>query len=475
MARAVLALAFVVAGFGFLQVKIWEAIGWSPFQFFELVLMLPAVLLGSVFWFRGRSYATSWPVVLCIALVWLSLFYPGNSERMRGLYIGALLTIPLPLAALIVEKRAWAFCAKIYVWCNASAFLLAIWFEMRVATSLSRAIGRFGFLLSENGSERTGNPNQVGGQLAFAAVVAFVLYLKNAEDSATRERTSKFPDVYLILMVLLSVGCMLTASRGAFAAWFPAVMLLFVLGTGRLSMSRMKDLVALSTAGILLAVALLVAGQTTPWDLLNKRFQNEKSRTTMAGRTDIWAGAAEAWLSNPDFIWRGTGIGMADNVAGQFTPFAQADEQGVLRKNCHNAVVEWVLSFGVVGIVAGACLAGSMAYQALRLDSQEQNVGRTALLMCIATFAMTAVSYRHGCWPATSALALAMLTEPAYRRREKCAKQDSDTDSVPVMVGCHFVAPGNARTIESGRMQVASEKRPQATVVLEDGMREGRT
>ena len=241
MARAVLALAFVVAALGFLQIKIWEAIGWSPFQFFELVLMLPAVILGSVYWFRGRSYASSWPVVLCIALAWLSLFYPGNSERMRGLYIGALLTIPLPLAALIVQNRAWAYCAKVYVWCNATALLLAFWFEARVATSFTRAIGRFGFLLSEDGTERTGNPNQVGGQLAFAAVVAFVLYLKNAEDSASRERTSKFPDVYLVLMVLLSVGCMLTASRGAFVAWFPAVMLLGTLGTGKLPMSRMRD------------------------------------------------------------------------------------------------------------------------------------------------------------------------------------------------------------------------------------------
>lgn len=473
MARAVLALAFVVAALGFLQMKIWEAIGWSPFQFFELVLMLPAVVMGSVYWFRGRSYASSWPVILCIALAWISLFYPGNSERMRGLYIGALLTIPLPLAALIVQKRAWAYCAKVYVWGNATALLLAFWFEARVATSFTRAIGRFGFLVSEDGTERTGNPNQVGGQLAFAAVVAFVLYLKNAEDSATRERTSRFPDVYLVLMVLLSVGCMLTASRGAFVAWFPAVMLLAMLGTGKLPMSRMRDLVALSTAGVLLATTLLVAGQTAPWDLLNSRFQNDKSRNTLAGRTDIWAGAAEAWLSNPDFIWRGTGIGMADNVAGQFTPLAQTDEQGVLRKNCHNAVVEWVLTLGVVGIVAGMCLAGSMAYQALRLDSQEGNVARIALLMCIATFAMTAVSYRHGCWPATSALALAMLTEPMKRKRENGSERDSHEEPTPLQA-CHFTPHENTRAVDRKQNQQVNERLTRTNAVTTQEIRENR-
>ncbi|NLS97080.1 MAG: O-antigen ligase family protein [Planctomycetaceae bacterium] len=474
MARAALALAFAVAGVGFLQMKIWEALGRGPILFLDLMLMLPAVLLGSVCWWKGRSYASRWPVILCIGLVWLSLFYPGNVERMRGFYTGVLLTIPLPLAALIVENRAWNFCAKVYVWANAAALVLALWFESRVANGLSHIVGRFGFLLTADGTERTGNPNQVGGQLAFAAVVAFIFYLKYADESATEERTARSPNVYLFLTGLLSVGCMLTASRGAFAAWLPAVGMLLLFGTGNLPMSRLKDLIALSTMGVLVLVALMVAGQATPWDGLSERFGNEGSRNTMAGRTQIWASALKAWQSDPDFIWRGTGIGMADDVLGQFMDVVEEDDQGVLRKNCHNAFVEWVLTLGLVGIVAGTCLAGSMIYQTIQLDRQDRNVARAAILLCITVFAMTAVSYRHECWPATGALALAMLTTPARRRREREVEPDAGTASDPALGNCHFEVPGNRHTIEAGHPHMASERSPHIGPAVGAGTRESK-
>lgn len=472
MARAALALAFAVAGVGFLQMKIWEALGRGPILFLDLMLMLPAVLLGSIYWWKGHSYASRWPVVLCIGLVWLSLFYPGNMEKMRGIYTGVLLTIPLPLAAIVVEKRAWNFCAKVYVWANAAAVVLALWFESRVAHGLSRIVGRFGFLLTADGSERTGNPNQVGGQLAFAAVVALIFYLKYAEESARGERTARAPNVYLLLTGLLSVGCMLTASRGAFAAWLPAVGMLVLLGTGQLPMSRLKDLIAVSTMGVLVFVALMVAGKATPWDGLSERFGNEGSRNTMAGRTQIWASALKAWQSDPDFIWRGTGIGMADDVLGQFTDVAEEDDQGVLRKNCHNTFVEWVLTLGLVGIVAGACLAGSMIYQTIQLDRQDRNVGRAAILLCITVFAMTAVSYRHVCWPATGALALAMLTSPTSRRRAREAEPDAGTASDPMPGNCHFEVPGNRHTVAVGHTHMGSEQSPHTGLAVGAGTRE---
>lgn len=437
MARFVLALAFVVSAFGVLQHKIWELVGRAPIMFFDLTLMLPAVVLGGIYWWKGRSYASRWPVVLCISLVWISLIYPGNVERLRGFLIAALVTLPLPIAALVVEKRAWTFCAKVYVWANAVAMMVALWFESRVENNFLQAIGRFGFLVRADGSGHTGNPNQVGGQLAFAAVVAFILYLKSSEKSAETNQ-SKFPDVYLILTVLLSSGCMLTASRGAFASWFPAMGLLFVLGTGKLPMSRLRDLVALSAAGLLVVMSLMAAGQTTPWGRLQERLGNKQELANFSNRSDIWVGATRAWQSDPDFVWRGTGIGMADDVLGEFSPMPEESEEGVLRKNCHNAAVEWMLSLGLLGILAGGCLAGSMVYQMLRLDGQDRNVGRTAMIICVVIFAMSAVSYRHKCWPATGALVLAMLTEPAVRRGKKGSESEGDVISHSVLAGCHF-------------------------------------
>ena len=436
MARLVLALAIIVSAFGVLIHKIWELVGRTPIMFFDLALMLPAVILGSIYWWKGRSYASRWPVVLCIALVWLSLIYPGNVERLRGFLIAALVTIPLPLAALIVEKRAWAFCAKVYVWANGAMMLVALWFESRVENNFLQVLGRFGFLVRADGSGHTGNPNQVGGQLAFAAVVAFILYLKSSEEK-TEQTGSRFPDVYLLLMGFLSAGCMLTASRGAFVSWLPAMGLLLVLGTCKLPMSRLRDLVALSSAGLLVVFGIMVAGETTPWGRLQERF-GEKSSGSISGRADIWVAAAKAWQSHPDIVWRGTGIGMADDVLGDFSPMAEESEEGVLRKNCHNAAVEWLLSLGLIGLLAAGCLAGSMAYQTIRLDARDRNVGRSAMIICVIIFAMTAVSYRHKCWPATGALVLAILTEPAIRRRDDDPASLSDNASRPALAGCHF-------------------------------------
>ena len=430
MARVVLAIALMASAFGILEHKVWEFRGGEPIMFFDLLLMLPAVLLGSIYWWKGRSYASRWPVVLCIALAWISLFYPGNVEKSRGLLIATLVSLPLPLAALIVEKRAWEFCAKIYVWANGAAMLAAIWFESRVEHSVLSLMGRFGFLVAGNGSDYTANPNQVGGQFAFAAIVAFILYLKGCEDEKSK---SGFPDVYLILMAMLSAGCMMTASRGAFAAWLPAMGLLYFFGTRRLPRERLRDLVAVSAVGLLIVFSLLVAGRAAPWEKLTERFGDQRTMSNVSNRSDIWRGALRAWQADPDFFLRGTGIGMADNVAGEHSPLPEEDERGVLRKNCHNGAIEWILSLGLAGIVAGICLAGSIAYQMVRLDTRDRNVGRIAMIACVVIFAMTAVSYRHKCWPATGALVLAMLTEPAIRRREE--HSDCESLSLP---DCHL-------------------------------------
>ncbi len=441
MARAVLAIAFIVSAFGILLQKGWESVGIEPIPFFDLVLMLPAVLMGSIYWWKGRSYASRWPLVLCIGLVWISLFYPGNVEKLRGLLIAALVSLPLPLAALIVEKRAWEFCAKVYVWANVAAMLAAIWFESRVEHSVVGLVGRFGFLVASDGSSRTGNPNQVGGQLAFASVVAFILYLKGCENG--KKPKSGFPDIYLILMAMLSVGCMMTASRGAFAGWLPAMGLLYVWGTRQLTRDRLRDLVAVSAVGSLIVLSLMAAGHATPWEKLTERIADKRTVGSFSNRSDIWATALEAWQANPDFFWRGTGIGMADNVVGEYSPSLEENNQSELRKNCHNSAIEWILSLGLVGIIAGICLGGSIAYQMVRLDTRDRNVGRTAMIACVVLFAMTAVSYRHKCWPATGALVLAMLTEPVIRRREE--QSDCESLSIPE---CHL--HGSHRLRSSG-------------------------
>ena len=432
MAKFALQLAFVVSALGFVYPKFSESINQPVIPFINLVMYIPAVLIGSWYWWKGRSFAGSWPVIACVILVWVGLAYAGNSESDRGLLIAALLTIVLPVAALIVEKRAWLMCAKTYVIANAVAMAMALWYETRGDLANSwLVVYRFGFLWSEDGSTELGNPNQVGGQLAFASVIAFIIYLK---DFSARKRRASGPvgaNLYLGLAVFLSLGCLLTASRGAAACWLVGMGMLTIWGTRSQSPARQKGLAFLMAGGVLLAVFGVVASGSSPWENLQKRIGDD-SVFSMGNRMQIWQDAYIAWTSDPDFILRGAGTGMADEVLGRITVDAEEDDYGVLRKNCHNSFVELILSFGILGIICGTALAASMFHKALLLDHGERNVGRLAILLTALVFAMTAVSYRHPCWLATGSLILAMVSGTPARRRAPAAgmsRSESSTDS----------------------------------------------
>ena len=416
MVRLALQLAFVVSALGFVYPKCSESFNQPPIPFIAMVMHVPAVLIGTWYWCKGRSFAASWPVIACVTLVWIGLAYAGNSESDRGFLIAALLTIVLPLAALIVEKRAWLMCAKTYVIANGVAMAMALWYETRGDLANSwLVVYRFGFLWAKNGATQLANPNQVGGQLAFASVIAFIIYLKDYSSQTRRVAGPVAANSYLGLAVFLSLGCLLTASRGAAASWLVGMGMLTIWGTRSQSPARQKGLVFLMSGGVLLLMFGVVAADFSPWGNLQNRI-GQDSVVSLGNRRRIWQDAYIAWTSDPDFICRGTGTGMADEVLGRITVDAEEDDYGVLRKNSHNSFVEWILSFGILGIVCGTALMASVFHKALLLDHGEQNVGRLAILATASVFALTAVSYRHPCWMATGSLMLAMLSGTPARR-----------------------------------------------------------
>ena len=445
MARFALSLALWVAALNFLYPKACELLGRPAVPFVDLVLYLPAILMGAWHWCKGRSFASSWPVVFCVALVWMGLLYAGNSQSDRGVLIAALLTIVLPVTALIVQKRAWLACARTYVIANATALGLALWMESLGNTVRAyNMFFRFGYLMAKDGYTPMANPNQVGGQLALASVLALILYLnalsRTSRRGGPRGRTA---EVFLGLTVFLSLGCLLTASRGAAASWLVGMAALFIWGTKSQRKAQLRDLVFLASMGTLALIFVLVAGQRSPLEKLQSRL-GTTSLSSLGHRTTIWLHAWEAWHSDPDFLFRGAGTGMADEVLGQFDEQAREDDYGVLRLNCHNAFVEWGLSFGIVGMICGGCLLATMFHKMRLLDGGDRNVGRHAVLACVMVFAMTAVLYRHPCWMATGSLVLAMLSgTPRKRRRhrDRPAAQGSAQRSTPTTVSDTQAAP----------------------------------
>ncbi len=225
MGKAVLILAFASAGLNFIALRIGNVFYAESPLFINVALCVPAAALGAAGWFTTRSFARAWPVVVCVLLAWIGLLYAFEIEKNRGIVAASYLAMALPIGALIVQHRCWWLCAKVYVITNAVALAVALWFEYQAfGVHIGRASFRFGWLWSDDGMRRS-NPNVVGGQLAFAALLAFMLYMReNASREANgRSDAADAKRFSLGWTFFLTMGVLLTASRGAFVAWLASL------------------------------------------------------------------------------------------------------------------------------------------------------------------------------------------------------------------------------------------------------------
>jgi hypothetical protein len=407
MARFLLAIAFFSAGMNFIALKLGEYFHVEEPLLVNVALCLPAAVLGSASWVMIRSFGRSWQMVLCVVIAWIGLWYAVETNRHRGLVAVSFLTLVLPLAALIVEHRCWWLCAKAYVFANTLAMGLALWFEYE-NDSLSRVLYRFGFLVSNDGSWWLSNPNLVGGQLAFAAVLALVLHLRNGQQNLAAA-SGRFS---LLWTAVLSLGCVLTASRGAFLAWLGGTGVLLFWGTRSQTPGKLRDLIAVS--GLLTCVVLLlvVASGFAPWRTLYQRCDEQSGLHTGSGRTVIWKAAVGAWYSNPRYFFIGTGTGVAPEVLGQYMGLTLDDGVTAVAGSAHNTFIEWGLSLGLLGIAAGIPLLITACKRARQLDGRDLTVNRQALLLSFCTLSMFYVTFYQLSFVAAGALIVAGLSEP---------------------------------------------------------------
>jgi len=414
---------FFVTAFSFMLLKLDDffapalaGLGWNirP-RMLALLLCLPAVFLGAASWWKVRTFGRAWPVLLCILIAWVGLLYGHDRADHRGLVNATYLTFVLPLAALIVIHRCWWLCARIYVLGNACALALVFCFQWRSSgLAMFTSLQRFGLLRSDDGMVRVSDPNVMGGQLALAAVLALMLYLRGSSPAGgTRDPTTGSGRLGLGWTVLLSLGCILTASRGAFAAWLGGMGALFI-SARRHDPGKLKDMIALSA--VLAALVLFVTAATdfTPWQRLQDRFDYH-SVTTIAGRVPLWRGAFDAWRSHPRCFLIGAGAGMAPTALGRQLGFVRYNGE-IAGVDCHNSFVEWGLNFGLLGMAAGLCLVGIAWRKARQLDHRDGNANRRAVLLCFCLAAMTVVTLCQVSFLPAGALIVAMLSEPGHDR-----------------------------------------------------------
>jgi len=415
MAKLALRLAFFAVGMNFVIPRLADGYQMYISSASVVYLCLPAVLLGSASFWAVRSFARSWPVILCIAVAWFGLCYGGVRTNHRGHLNVAYLTMLLPMAALIVEQRCWWLCARMYVLGCVAGLALALWFEYVVHFSgIAGAFYRFGNLLNAAGTFKLANPNLLGDQFALAAVLAFMLYLQgdtaNRPNRSTAAATGRFG---LGWMLFLSLGCVLTASRGAFLAWLGGISVLLLGGMRGQKSERLQGLAALCSVLIFAVVFSVAATGFRPWQTLQMRMESPAAVLSASGRVPIWIAALEVWLSNPRNFLLGLGTGLAPESLGAHMGYFLADGLSPFPTDCHNTFVEWGLSFGLVGMISGACLLWQTFDKARRLDRRDGTANRLAVLACISLASMAYVTVFQTFFLAAGPLILAMLSEPS--------------------------------------------------------------
>lgn len=409
-ARLALGLAFFAIGLQFCFPRWFAFLRLPLIPFLGLAMCLPATLLGVRSWLRGRSFATSWPVVVCALLVWASLVHAEESQSKRPFYFAALLTMTLPVAALIAHQRAWAFCAKAFILGSAAATLIVAWLQLVVERGwMNIANIRFGMFYHQSFGERATNPNEVGFHLAVAAVLAFVLYLQGGAAGCDSCRSSG--GLGLVWTAILTSGCLLTVCRGAIVALAAGFSILLLRGTRSQHIGRLRELVVAAALGLTLLLFLAVASGRTPWEGLKNRFVGDGTVTTLGNRLGIWQNVYRAIGSNPKYLWFGTGTGMASQVLGRFDIGALEDNYGQLHRNCHNIYLDWILTYGLVGLAAGACLVLAVWHRAVELDRRDGGVARISFLATVSLLGMTGTMYQQVTWAAIGSLVLAMLSD----------------------------------------------------------------
>jgi len=418
MDKLALKLAFFGAGMNFVVIKLGDTFRVEAPLLYALAMYVPAIVLGTAAWFMVPSFARSRTIVACVLVVAAGIFYATDAENHRGSVAFCYIVMALPIAALIVKNRCWWLCARVYVLSNALALGLALYFEYWVhGVKMVGRLHRLGMLVGEDGSYLLANPNIIGGQLALAAVLAFMLYLRSRAPRATSNRPmAELQPFGLGWTVFLALGCILTASRGAFVALLGGLGLLLLRGTRSQQSSKLNDLVAFSGVLLLILAFTAVAIGFTPWTSLLDRFDRNNTLTG-SGRTVIWRHAYDIWRSNPRYLLVGTGTGVAPEVIGRYLGLTKGDDYETAALTAHNAFVEWGLTHGLLGMAAGIWMLAAICRTARKLDRRDRSVYRQTLLLCFCLASMNFVTFYYQFFVAAAALILSGMSQPPPRVR----------------------------------------------------------
>jgi O-antigen ligase len=206
--------------------------------------------------------------------------------------------------------------------------------------------------------------------------------------------------------VFLSVGVLMTASRGATISTLASTLYLFVRTPGAL---KSKQVLRLAVASAVVIGVVTTVINVSPIESLTSRFSDD-TLSTLGGRTPIWQTAFDTYTSDAAYVTWGVGTGGAEKLLGQFDNLARRGPDMIWRRSPHNTCLEWLLCFGLLGVGPGLWLMWAAARQSWRMDRGAGTCHRAAIMVYCVPFALSAVIFRTAFFSALGGIFIAMLS-----------------------------------------------------------------
>jgi O-antigen ligase len=255
---------------------------------------------------------------------------------------------------------------------------------------------RFGYLMDASGIPIL-NPNEVGVQLALAALLSLFLH-----EKTQRKR-------WLILTLAFGIVVFWTGSRSAF------VTLLTVIGVAQVLVHRSRLNWIIGGGLTALCIIVLFGIRVAPLSVLEERFLAQEELVTLHRRTEIFTPVYDALISSGKNLTVGAGLGGTWKAVGRFASSrsqAEVGEDGVVRLHTHNGYLEWLLSCGLIGALLGLVVLGKLARLSVELDRVDGSWVRTRLLLFGLVFSLTGVPFHQIWWVTFGSLFLALNDPP---------------------------------------------------------------
>jgi putative inorganic carbon (HCO3(-)) transporter len=213
--------------------------------------------------------------------------------------------------------------------------------------------------------------NLVGGTLAVLAPVGLAVALIG------RER----PWLWGGAGVVLTLGALVTQSRGGIIALMCGLVVLGLLATRRF-------LAALPV----IALALLGAGQWAGWDQVRNALVVSETLGTWQGRQDIWAASLQIIRDCP---FGGIGLDALPVVLPLYWPLSLRSI-GASVTHAHNLLLQVALDVGIPGLIAYLVLTLVLLALAWQSASRARTINRRLYALAVGLFASQLVIMVHG-------------------------------------------------------------------------------